>query len=103
MSVRWTQKSLADLDSIHDAIVKDRPRAAVRVILSQLSSGARLLRHPRQGRPGRLHQTRELVAPQLPYVIVYALSPSLVDAGPDVTILRVIHGAMQWPFADKPR
>lgn len=103
MSVRWTQKSLEDLDSIHDAIAKDRPRAAERVILSLLSSGAGLQRHPRQGRPGRLHQTRELVAPKLPYVIVYALNPSLIDVAPDVTILRIIHGAMQWPSEDKPR
>jgi plasmid stabilization system protein ParE len=103
MSVRWTHKSLADLESIHQAIAEDRPGAAERVVLTLLSSGEGLGRHPRQGRPGRLHQTRELAAPRLPYVIVYALNPSLVDVVPDVTILRVIHGAMQWPSKDQPR
>ena len=97
MSVRWTQKSLADVDFIYYAIVQDRPRAAERVVLALLSFCEGLIHHPHQGRPGRLRQTRELVAPRLPYVIVYALSPSPVDIEPDVTILRVIHGAMQWP------
>ena len=97
MSVRWTRKSLTDLDLIHQTIALDRPSAAARVVLALLSSGETLGRHPRQGRPGRLHQTRELAAPRLPYVIVYALNPSPVDVDPDVTILRVIHGAMQWP------
>ncbi|PIR15252.1 MAG: type II toxin-antitoxin system mRNA interferase toxin, RelE/StbE family [Elusimicrobia bacterium CG11_big_fil_rev_8_21_14_0_20_64_6] len=97
MSLRWTRTALADLDAIFAAIAQDRPRAAERVIMALLSLGGGLLRHPRQGRPGRLHQTRELAAPRLPYVIVYALSPSLIDVETDVTILRVVHGAMRWP------
>ncbi|NNN06336.1 MAG: type II toxin-antitoxin system RelE/ParE family toxin [Elusimicrobia bacterium] len=103
MSVRWTQKALADLDSIHQAIAENRPRTAERVIRALLSSGENLRRHPRQGRPGRLPQTRELVAPRLPYVIVSALNASLVDIEPEVTVLRVIHGAMRWPSEDPPK
>ena len=80
---------------VHDYLTQRG--GAERVVLSLLSSGARLRSHPRQGRPGRLHQTRELVAARLPYVIVYSLSPSLVDVELNVTILRVIHGAMRWP------
>lgn len=97
MSVRWTQKAFADLDSIFEAISIDRPLAAVRVLRALMTAGERLTTHPHRGRPGRLRQTRELVAPGLPYVLVYAVHASLVHVQPDIVILRVIHGAMRWP------
>ncbi len=97
MSIRWTLKAFADLDSIFQAISMDRPRAAERVLRALMTHGERLRIHPRRGRPGRLRETRELVVPGLPYVIVYALSASLVDVRSEVVILRVIHGAMEWP------
>jgi toxin ParE1/3/4 len=97
MSVAWTQKALADLDSIYDAIAADRPSAAPRVIRTLLLYGERLARYPRRSRPGRVPETRELVVPGLPYIVVHALTPSLTSHVPTVTILRVIHGAMQWP------
>lgn len=97
MSVRWTERALADLDSIFDAVAADRPNAARRLIRLLLSQGAALRAHPRRGRPGRLPETRELVVPGLPYVIVYALKASLTEVAPEATILRVIHGAMRWP------
>lgn len=98
MSVRWTRKAFADLDSIFQAISRDRPRAAERVLRALLTSGERLMIHPHRGRPGRLRETRELVVPGLPYVIVYALSASFVDVKSEVVVLRVIHGAMEWPL-----
>jgi toxin ParE1/3/4 len=101
MSARWTRPALADLDSIYDAISADRPRAAQRVVETLLESGEGLCRHPRQGRPGRVPETRELPVPRLPYVIVYALEPSLTDVAPDVMIFRVIHGAMRWPAPEE--
>ena len=97
MSVRWTRRAFADLDSILDAIAADRPEAARRVVESLLSHADGLRAHPHRGRPGRLHETRELVVPRLPYVIVYALRASLVEAAPEITVLRVLHGAMRWP------
>ncbi len=97
MSVRWTRKALSDLESIHDAIASDRPVSAERVIRELLSSGEGLSRHPRQGRPGRMPQTRELPVPRLPYLLVYTLTSSLTDRQADATVLRVIHGAMRWP------
>jgi toxin ParE1/3/4 len=97
MRVRWTHKSLADLDSIFEAIALDRPRVAEEVIRTLLAHSERLLAHPRRGRHGRVPQTREMVVPRLPYIVVYELTPSLVGIKPEVTVLRVIHGAMQWP------
>lgn len=97
MSVRWTNKAFADLDSIFEAISLDRPLAAGRVLRALMTFGRRLMTHPHRGRPGRLRETRELVVPGLPYVLVYAVRESLVTVEPDVVILRVIHGAMDWP------
>jgi len=46
---------------------------------------------PYRGRYGRLDNTRELVIPRLPYIIVYqVLEERLV-------ILNVLHGAWRWP------
>ena len=102
MSVVWTQGAFTDLNSIYDAIAADRPGVAARVIRTLMAHGERLSNYPHRGQPGRLPETRELVIPKLPYIIVHALNPSLVSTKPDVTILRVIHGAMQWPPERRP-
>ncbi len=102
MSVRWTQKALSDLDSIYDAIAADRPRVARRVIETLLAQGEQLVKYPHRGRPGRLPETRELVVPHLPYILVHSLKPSLISTKPDITIHRVIHGAMSWPAERRP-
>jgi len=49
-----------------------------------------LLDHPRLGRSGRMPGTRELVVHRS-YILIYEL------AGQQVRILRVLHGARQWP------
>jgi toxin ParE1/3/4 len=51
----------------------------------------RLAEHPRSGRPGRIAGTRELVVSGTRYIVAYRV------AGEVVTILRVLHGAQQWP------
>ncbi len=52
-----------------------------------LQSIEKLLQFPMRGRPGRVLDTRELVLPDLPYIVVY-----LVEAD-HIVILRVVHGA----------
>jgi len=47
------------------------------------------IEHP--GRKGRMANTREWVVPGTPYIAVFQ------RAGNVVTILRVLHGAQQWP------
>jgi toxin ParE1/3/4 len=46
---------------------------------------------PQLGRPGRIEDTRELVIPHTPYIATYRISSTTVR------ILRVLHGAQQWP------
>ena len=61
--------------------VDDRIRAQV----------AGLARFPERGRLGRVEGTRELVIHRTPYIAAY---PIVRDT---VRILRVLHGAQQWP------
>jgi len=67
-------------------------RPTVALTLDELLSekASRLVDHPNFGRPGRLTDTRELVAHQN-YILVYDL------AGDLVRVLRVLHAARQWP------
>jgi ParE toxin of type II toxin-antitoxin system, parDE len=50
-----------------------------------------LSRFPHSGRLGRIEGTRELVISRTPYIVAYRI------AGDTVRILRVLHGARQWP------
>jgi toxin ParE1/3/4 len=45
---------------------------------------------PEIGRPGRVEGTREPIVPRTPYIV------DSVE-GEMVTILRVLHGAQEWP------
>jgi toxin ParE1/3/4 len=45
---------------------------------------------PHRGRNGRAENTRELVIPRLPYLVVYQITDR-------VTILDILHGAQRWP------
>jgi addiction module RelE/StbE family toxin len=87
--VLWTSSAIADRHAIFDYIEADNPRAAV--AQDQLfSARAQILaQFPLLGRPGRLAGTRELVEGN--FVMVYEI------AGNAIRIIRVLHGARQWP------
>ncbi len=91
MPLYWSLAALGDRESIFDFIALDNPDAAIRV--DELI-GARielLADFPLSGRIGRVAGTRELVVSGAPYIVAYQVKE---DA---VLILRVLHGAMQWP------
>ena len=94
MRVRWTQPARRDFLGVCDWIDQRNPQAAAAIERRLLDAADRLATMPRLGREGRVEETGELVVPRLPYVIVYAVEEG-VDAA--VVILRVIHGAMNWP------
>jgi len=77
--------------AIAEYIAQDNQTAAYGVHETILRQVGRLAEHPRIGRPGRVKGTRELVVSGTPYIVAYRV------AGQDVTILRVLHGAQQWP------
>jgi addiction module RelE/StbE family toxin len=99
MRLEWSSLAQTDRDAIFDYIETDSPQAAIAVdnrIQVQVES---LAEFPESGRPGRVEGTRELVIHRTFYIAAYRI------AGDTVRILRVLHGAQQWPEAmsEEPR
>ena len=92
MNVRFHTTALADLQSIHDWIAEDSPRAADNVILRIDQSISLLEKFPRIGRPGLVADTRELSVPNTPYIVVYTEPDEY-----EIWILRVIHARQKYP------
>lgn len=91
MKIRWLSDAVGDLIEISDYIANDNPNAA-RDIAVRIKHGIDSLKEYQSiGRPGRVEGTRELVVSGLPYIIPYRVKNNVVE------ILRVLHGAMQWP------
>jgi addiction module RelE/StbE family toxin len=93
MRLRWTTDAADDLERICDYIAESRPESARRVAQSVVEHISELQSLPRIGRPGRVEGTREIAFPPLPYIAVY----EILDAQDEVLVLRIVHGAQQWP------
>jgi toxin ParE1/3/4 len=91
MAIVWTTAARRDVNEIWDFIEVRNPNAAELVSSEILRAVEGLLQLPKRGKPGRVKETRELVVSGLPYVVVYLL------ADERVVILRVLHGAQDWP------
>lgn len=93
MRLEWSAYAIEDRVAIFEYIEADNPRAAVTVDDRIRRQVEQLIRHPESGRIGRVEGTRELVIDRTPYITAYRV------AGDTVRILRVLHGAQQWPDA----
>ena len=93
MRLFWAPGAIEDLRHLRAYIAQDNPRAAAEIATKVLTAVERLTGCPASGRPGRLPNTRELVAPGTPLVIPYRVT----DRG--VEIIAVLHGARRWPVA----
>jgi addiction module RelE/StbE family toxin len=93
MTVRivWSPFAVADRDAIFTFIEIDSPAAAIEVDRRIELSINRLATFALSGRPGRVDGTRELIIPQTPYIVAYAV---MADR---IRILRILHGARIWP------
>jgi toxin ParE1/3/4 len=91
LRLEWRPRALADLEEIHEQIARDQPAAAAGVAERIIGASELLRVHPRLGRSGRAPSTRELVVARTPYLLIYR------DQVEAVTILRVLHGAQNWP------
>lgn len=90
MRVRWTEPAAQDLYNIVRRIRLDNP-AAAREVAQILYDGCESLSNmPHRGRKGRRPLTRELVFPDLPYIVVYRIVEDVVE------ILHFYHGAQDW-------
>ena len=92
MRLRWTEPAARDLTHICDFIQEhDSSATARRLALSIYGSVSTLAEFPERGRPGRKPGTRELIFAGLPYLAIYRLRRDTVE------ILRILHGAQDWP------
>lgn len=91
MRIQWTPTAAHHLKAIQDYIAQDNPSAAYDAAQTIRQHVEMLARHPYSGRPGRVEGTRELVIPNLPYIVAYAIGPD------HAAILAVLHQARKWP------
>jgi addiction module RelE/StbE family toxin len=90
--IEWTEQATQQLDQAHDYIaLSNSEDVADRVMLRIISSLERLAAFPTSGRPGRVPGTRELVIPNTPFIVAYAVDKT------HIVILAVYHGAHRWP------
>ena len=87
MRVRWFRHALLDLEEIETYIAKDNPAVAVDVILKIIKAVSLLKEQQGIGRAGRVPGTKELVVPDLPYIVPYRVKDG------EVQVLRVYHSS----------
>lgn len=91
MRVDWLRRASANVDEIKAFIAEDNPIAAAKMGQRIVEATERLVDFPHSGRPGRVFGTREVIVVGTPYIIAYRVADDAVQ------ILRVLHGARQWP------
>lgn len=92
MRVEWSAHAVSDLKTISEYIEQDRSLETANRVTGAIYDCVQGLRTmPYRGRHGRVENTRELVVPRLPYVIVYRAAEERL------LILNVVHGAQRWP------
>ena len=87
MKVTWGDEAEQELYFQVRHIARDRPSSAEMVLETLLEAAARLGDFPEMGVAGRRPDTRELIVPHLPYIIVYWRLTSCVE------VLGLIHTA----------
>jgi toxin ParE1/3/4 len=91
MKLEWSEAAQADRNYIYDYIDANNPRAAITVDERIEEAVERLVRFPMSGRTGRVEGTRELVIDRTPYIAAYRI------ADRTIRVLRLLHGAQEWP------
>jgi toxin ParE1/3/4 len=91
MQLQWSKNAVHDLTNIRKFIHRKNPEVAKEVAIKIAALAETLIQHPAKGRNGRLPKTRELIVPELPYIIVYRAKKEQIE------ILRVIHTSIKWP------
>ncbi|HLP48433.1 MAG TPA: type II toxin-antitoxin system RelE/ParE family toxin [Candidatus Kapabacteria bacterium] len=92
MRIRWTKAASQDLDNIEEYIREYNPKAAIKQVLRVIDAvETKLSNSPGMGKPGRIAETREFYVTGSPYIVAFRINENTME------ILRVIHGARQWP------
>ena len=93
MEIKWLRKALQNLDDEARYIAQDNPFAATTVVQRIYDSVAILADNPAAGRSGRVPGTRELVVPDIPYIVPYRMN----KVKNRIEILRVFHTSRKLP------
>lgn len=96
MRVRWTEDALASLKNETEYVRRNNAKAACRVISSIRRSVDGLSVNPHLGRKC-VYKTRELISPEYPFVIWYAVAETCIN------ILLVKHMTRDFGDAQKLR
>lgn len=91
MTVRWLKTATKNRFEQLDFIAADNPTAAIELDEQIERQTDRLAEDPLMGRIGRVKGTRELVINRSPFIAVYRVKRNRVE------ILRILHGAQEWP------
>ena len=91
MKVLFSRSAQADITAIFEYIARDNPIAARHVVAAIERSTNLLSQYPYSGRMGAVENTRELVIPRLPYVVVYQIAAEAVE------VIAVFHAAQNRP------
>jgi toxin ParE1/3/4 len=91
MQVKWTISAGSDRENAINYIAVDSLTAALGQLDEIERQTDRLADYPKLGRLGRVKGTRELVVNRTPLIVVYRIRGEIVQ------VLRVLHGAQQWP------
>lgn len=91
MRLEWTPEAAGDVQHIRTYIEARNPNAAREVVLQIFQYTETLLQFPSKGRVGRIYNTREMILPDVPYIVVYRAKREVVE------VLRVIHTSRKWP------
>jgi len=90
MNILWLEAAQRDLDALIDYIAEDNPKSSLRIFNTIRQSVKKLASYPLIGREGRVEKTRELIIPQLPFIVVYVVAK-------EIRILAVVHTSRKWP------
>jgi toxin ParE1/3/4 len=91
--IRWLRTATRNRFEQLDYIAADNPAAAVRLDEAIERQTDLLAQHPLMGREGRVKGTRELVIGRSPFIAVYRVKKKRIE------ILRILHGAQQYPIS----
>ena len=92
MRIEWSTSAVSDLKAISGYIEGDRNLEIANRITRTIYDAVQSLRTmPNRGREGRVNDTRELMVPRLPYIVVYRVLEQRV------WVLNIVHGARRWP------
>lgn len=96
MSIQYSGKAESDLENILEYGHEAWP-GTVEAFVDELQRRLEttLASHPKAGKVGREKGTREWVLTGTPFIVVY--EPPAPPAKPDLVVVRVLHGAQQWP------